>query len=539
MTIRQTPLVQPSSLEPFKTVALENNLFDVNQVKQRSALAAATADTRRPLNLPSSIDPAFSNLATNNAFGANIAFDTMFPSHQAADSTSRGAARNGLSPPSNRAVDNAFVSGSLDAQMPNIIPAFETELFGEKPLPRAPVPQSTSFNQIQPAMPSLPSQSVTRVSSVAPTVLNSRPITSKADATKFHDQASLLAMVSEQITKRKMTEQPPVPSNAVRNTILPMPAVPKSKTPFESRSWNTPQVQTSVELPPPPFDVPLLPVINQAMPTIDMTMNRNQELQPTDTILPDLTASFSQATRSGSQQPVINVDTQASLGASAVNTVLPSQTPPPIVTTQGPTLSGVTSFFLDPFPTEPLPGAPTATPLTTPAPKTTPQSTQLQTQTLATNEIVVQYDMSPFKSNENWAIFDPTSVAHDVNFTNFGPILDIPIDTQIDFKSNTELNFANSFSQASPLDPVPTIVQQETQTRSPSKVSIGTKVDNTVIDMRDTSIIEASIANLTPPTDVVDFVPLVENTNNLQSGVVQTPSDVARFGVNLPPPPPF
>lgn len=90
------------------------------------------------------------------------------------------------------------------------------------------------------------------------------------------------------------------------------------------------------------------------------------------------------------------------------------------------------------------------------------------TNSTVSNESAIQYDMSPFQNNENWAIFDP-SLPVNVNFSDYGPILDIPIDTkQISFTSNSESSFSSVFSQASPGLPSPSV---DMATAPPSRSS--------------------------------------------------------------------
>ena len=61
----------------------------------------------------------------------------------------------------------------------------------------------------------------------------------------------------------------------------------------------------------------------------------------------------------------------------------------------------------------------------------------------------VQYDMSPFLANGNWAIFDPTSLPPDVNFTDLGPVIDIAIDpNEINFTSGQDISFSNMFGHS-------------------------------------------------------------------------------------------
>ena len=66
------------------------------------------------------------------------------------------------------------------------------------------------------------------------------------------------------------------------------------------------------------------------------------------------------------------------------------------------------------------------------------------------NMPTIQYDMTPFQHNENWAIFDPTSLPPGVNFSHFGPIIELPIDSKVQFTSTNQVGFQDTFSQGEP-----------------------------------------------------------------------------------------
>jgi hypothetical protein len=78
-------------------------------------------------------------------------------------------------------------------------------------------------------------------------------------------------------------------------------------------------------------------------------------------------------------------------------------------------------------------------------------TTVLNTSTLTTSGQdlpTIQYDMAPFQNNENWAIFDPTSLPPGVNFSDFGPIIELPIDSKVEFTNTNQVGFKDMFSQA-------------------------------------------------------------------------------------------
>ncbi|XP_052797919.1 serine-rich adhesin for platelets-like [Mya arenaria] len=148
------------------------------------------------------------------------------------------------------------------------------------------------------------------------------------------------------------------------------------------------------------------------------------------------------------------------------------------------------------------------------------------------SETVVQYDMTPFKNNENWAIFDPSSASGSVDFTNFGPILDIPVDNQVAFTSNKDVNFASSFSQAVPPEPAPKL-------KSPSAASVAqNQATSATSNSISTTPIEPT-AGSAQALDVVEFVSMDQTSNNIQNNAVSMDARMRLTGVNLPPPPPF
>lgn len=283
------------------------------------------------------------------------------------------------------------------------------------------------------------------------------------------------------------------------------PIVTRNDPPFLSSSLDIAQVQPSKGNDLPPFnqninvDVPLDPNIGTtgqaALDTSNLPISISDPIPPSPTMLPDFTLTTVPTTM------LLDVTMPVENAINATSFFLdPIPTDPGPVTgikfdNIGSTMSDATGLtMVDPpapsfppdiishssFGNDPIVSAPDANPFqniniqsSTPSPVGTSMviTTEIYrptgsigntksssgskvligivdvTNATVANETMVQYDMTPFQSNENWAIFDPSTL--NVNFSDYGPILDIPIDTnQISFTSNTNTSFSSTLSQA-------------------------------------------------------------------------------------------
>ena len=662
LTPDQVPGVVPTS--SFKTIAVENKLFDVKQVKEASARAAAAIARRPPIATNTVNDVLNTGMASQGSImsespaiiGNNV---NNMPAGISAFSSS------GAISAINTATGGGFPSSNINIDM----------VFGG----RSTDDRSTGANfasiQTDGSFLGLPSGAPKPPSTV-----------SKSVKTKFHDQATLLAMVSEQISKRVSTTPPTISPVRAPTTRRMRNGFPRVRTPFTrpAATWGQqplpnsmdnfppmsarPAAAVRVDLPPPPIDPYQLRTTQRAIgvnPTIQpftqppvINSNRaGQNIQFDLAQAPAINANRatfnSDSTRNIllNQQPMAGFDTQPMNTLPLDNTVQTNQLPPqrprtdPLPPTQPPQASNIdftfttvppgiisgavvptnapvdaSSFFLDPIPTEPTYTQPitdiglgfdvsrgpivdqTATtiidtsmptdatfssvsntafvdpiinaqggsidrvPSSVPATISTTTSTPVVkpiksdkkagtnqimnisiidvTNSTVTNDSSIQYDMSPFQNNENWAIFDP-SLPVNVNFTDYGPILDIPIDTnQISFTSSSDSGFASVFSQASPqLPPGPT--NNTTSGTNASSPAANQKTRNVINASRTIRRTETVRTDIGGPSEVnqrfvrrrtrpVDPIPMngavMNNLNGRTVGNSQRP-------VDLPPPP--
>lgn len=563
----------------FKTIAVENKLFDVRKVKEASARAAANKARRPEFNggITSSMD--IRGLSTSQISLTPMTGSVM------------GGSDGSLVTLSSADLPASGAFGSIQAASNRQLSSFPTSSinvdvrFGQASAERstgqnvASVQTDGSFLELSSGGSKTPSTP------------------SKSAKTKFHDQASLLAMVSEQISKR-LTSTPS--ENLVQSTGRTRQQLTKGfssgRMPFTgpASAWDRqpalpqrvdvfipeaprPPAAVRVDLPPPPFDpiqskvvqqtievnpridqfpqVPLFsndiskvndafdppqrpivtrndpPFLSSSLDIAQVQPNKGNELPPfSQNINVDVPLAPNIGTTGQASSDTSNLQISISDPIPPSPTMLPGFTISTVPTTMLPDVTmpvenavNATSFFLDPFPTDPGPvtgikfdnigstmsDATGLTMVDPPAPgfstdiispssfsndpivtapdvdpfrniniqssTSSPVGTSMVitteiyrpagstgnaknssgskvlsigivdiTNATVANETMVQYDMTPFQSNENWAIFDPSTL--NVNFSDYGPILDIPIDTnQISFTSNT--NTSSMFSQ--------------------------------------------------------------------------------------------
>lgn len=573
----------------FKTIAVENKLFDVKKVKEASARAAASK-ARRPANEPGTT-AEFINAPVSPTFGSQLA--TSGSVAKTTDFAAPGAFRT-------------FVGGGFPSMFPSANINVDVR-FGQTGDERSTGSNIASV-QTDGSFLGLPSRGKT------PSTV------SKSPRTKFHDQASLLAMVSEQISKRTSTISPrqfPREKGTVRRTR------PTDRMPFTgpASAWGQPSLRNMdvfipnsprpraavrVDLPPPPIDLAQVRPTQQTIgvnPTVapfpqvpsfmnngiskDFPLTPRSTLDITQPMDPFVENNLQQNTVSSSHSEtamwpessmgqVPNVDiVQSTLSPLVIATdfsitAAPTTIIPDMSMSAGGSVNA-TSFFLDPISTDPFPTIDVPTiqnenikpesAVKNVKPRKDSKSKNLSgsdivnisivdvTNATVANDSAVQYDMTPFQNNENWAIFDPSMPAN-VNFSDYGPILDIPIDTnQISFTSNSDPSFSSVFSQASSPStqtkkynsvdkPVSTKSSQSSvtslQTRlnkiQPQQFSSQTEVTQ--------SVLKQSKKATQPMTSVVNMVPLPADvqfiSRSIDSGPSQQPIDLP-----MPPPPPF
>ncbi|KAL4224507.1 hypothetical protein ACF0H5_015208 [Mactra antiquata] len=133
----------------------------------------------------------------------------------------------------------------------------------------------------------------------------------------------------------------------------------------------------------------------------------------------------------------------------------------------------------------------------------------------------IKYDMSPFTNDTNWAIFDPTSLPS--NFSDFGPIIELPIERGVSFKSANEVGFESVFSPGS--DPTASN-QQGAQLSGTGAPSVDTPTNN--INVANTNQVQYS----TWSSD--NNVNMDTQGNTLDSTLGSQPQ--AKVDLPLPPP---
>lgn len=473
----------------FRTIALENKLFDAKTIKENSARAAnkRRLDLLRNQRTQADISPLFTAQGQFLPDSTNV--NRMDASLHSFDNSGFGTIQ-GTRRPDMNVIDSAFTAA-----------------------------------------------------------------TSQTPTTKFHDQNSLLAMVSDQISKLQQSD---FPGNSGFSNQADFSRFPTSKMPFTgpASAWDIkPKLPTNVDLKIPPtptqasvtgkVDLPPPPIDtrqeSQLGPWMDSTWQQSQENIRSQvrqqTINPSILPYDPITGRNiftATSPPPVDRSFNTFPSASTVTTV-----PPPTVrridlavqeqnmlntglTTAGPVT--VPSFLFDPIsptqtPPTPLdtglpPIFPDATfnlptnsfepsvdltntfdqppkinreipvrsnfiqsvikPDLSPTPgldsttmppssiktttkhssisghtvqTTTPNVLEVKNSTTAPATPTIQYDMVPFQNNANWAIFDPTSTP--TNFSDFGPIIELPIEGHVSFKSANEVGFQSVFSQAS------------------------------------------------------------------------------------------
>lgn len=234
--------------------------------------------------------------------------------------------------------------------------------------------------------------------------------------------------------------------------------------------------------PPPPFDtIPwanpdiMQPAVNAFDPALDLT---NTFDQSTGMNIPSVSSTEASGPATFA---TINIFDQRSNHKQSP--VIPT-TP----TSVHPKLDRINTFDQPPRMSEP-PAPPTQPPITVyPSSDITTAETRIEhavdspaynASSFNNSESpVIQYDMTPFYNNENWAIFDPTSLPPGVNFSDFGPIIDLPMDSPVSFTSTNEIGFQNMFSQDVPPRDAGSLTVNITNKRSTAGIG-----DNTVVDM--------------------------------------------------------
>lgn len=555
-------LVKDRLNEPkFKTIAVENKLFDFNKMKKDSAKSATDSMLRNQL------------FSTKSAMGLN---PTSVPSD-----THLFTAPGQFDVPQSRKIDRNRNNRLASNTKP--FPPIDSFAMG-------PSNEITAF------------QTTGNFAELLPR--NNGQTVTPSPLTKFHDQASLLAMVSEQISKR---QQPSSATSTITGTtsFTRRPSFSTSRMPFTgpASAWDrepklpenldinipSPTTRTTsagrVDLPPPPIDTPKLiqntwstskvefnrPGFTTARPPFTqktITTQRNIFDPIPDTGLFGLASPLKPVFEASPPKPVFEVSGSGGINNLKATTVIPAlshgfdsgfnnnQDTQNLAPRNDPGFSAQTptSFLFDPVSSPPQTArdvrvdigppppvninqvknvhaidtahkieqiprkhAPQFSTVTTPGPDLTntfdqftmqapsafpplmdtvsvtentrgtsvspvrltnrsnnvqPQTPPVQPEwTNAVNKTkhaesisvslapvntteapIIPYDMSPFQHNENWAIFDPTSLPPGVNFSDYGPIIEIPIDTHVQFKSANEVGFQNMFSQAVPSD---------------------------------------------------------------------------------------
>lgn len=480
-----------SANEPvFKTIALENKLFDTKTIKENSARAAnkRRLDLLRNQRTQADNSPLFT--AQGQFFPETTNMNRMDTALNSFDNSGFGTIQGTRTPDINVITNSAFTTATL-----------------------------------------------------------------QTPTTKFHDQNSLLAMVSDQISK---LQQPDFHGNSGFSNQGDFSRFPTSKMPFTgpASAWDIkPKLPTNVDLniPPTPtqasmtgkVDLPPPPMDTfqetQFDPMMDSTWQHSQEnirshvrqqtinpsILPYDPITgrniftatppPHVERSFNTFPRASTptsvQPPTVRRNDFTAQGQNMFNMGLttsgpvtepsflfdpisPTQTPPtPVDIGLPPIFPDASSFNMPPNSFEPridltntfdqppninwekAAGSnfvqPVIKPDLSPSPglanPTMPPSTissttkhasisghtvqttrpsllQVKNSTTTPATPTIQYDVIPFQNNANWAIFDPTSTP--TNFSDFGPIIDLPIDGKVSFKSANEVGFQTVFSQA-------------------------------------------------------------------------------------------